>query len=329
MHIKEVAKKLNITARAIRFYEEKGLISPHKDEQNQYRIFHEKDIWRLQTIISLRESGMPLEDIGTALMNIEGDDYEELLHYLELQRSVMFAKWLEIQSAIELTDNMITIVRNKDKLPLEDIFELANSYKRLRDQRSIWQDKWNFDHQAPGHDEQVRVEEKYRDYEAALLLTAQWIAPIAGEHGLDIGTGTGNLAQKLMQYGAHMSGVDQSKEMLRLCREKLPHMETRLGNFLALPYLKEQFDFVATSFAFHHLSVPQQEMAIDEMQRVLKPRGRICITDIMHPENGNRQDEEADIVLERLIHMLEKRHYVTKWQAVNDRVYTVYAIPIR
>ena len=39
MLINDIVTKLNISARAVRFYEEKGLISPQKQANNQYRIF--------------------------------------------------------------------------------------------------------------------------------------------------------------------------------------------------------------------------------------------------------------------------------------------------
>lgn len=63
MRIKDIAGKLNISARAIRFYEQKGLISPRKQEENRYRLFTEEDAWRLQTIIALREVGMSVKEI--------------------------------------------------------------------------------------------------------------------------------------------------------------------------------------------------------------------------------------------------------------------------
>ncbi len=43
--IKEVADKLKVSPRAIRFYEDKGLIAPSKQEDNQYRTFHDEVIW--------------------------------------------------------------------------------------------------------------------------------------------------------------------------------------------------------------------------------------------------------------------------------------------
>ncbi|WP_410511964.1 MerR family transcriptional regulator [Paenibacillus sp. BR2-3] len=336
MKIKEAADKLKISARAIRFYEEKGLISPSKRD-NTYRDFSEKEIWRLQTIISLREAGMPVEDIRKALLEMEGQDHEELQYYLELQRSVLFGKWVELKHVIDTTDYMIDMVKKQKALPIDDIYALAESSRRLREHRSSWQDKWNFDMRAGIHDEYVSKEtSEYKDYEAALGLTVQWLAPISGEKGLDIGTGTGNLAGRLMALGAAMAGVDQSKEMLKQCRLKFPALETKLGNFLALPYMDGRFDFAVSTFAFHHLSENQKMLAIEEMRRVLKPHGRICITDLMLADeeaaavyaNGAGTDEQYGS-LTGLLTLFENMGYITKHQRINELLHIVYAVPIR
>lgn len=338
MRIKEVADKLKISARAIRFYEEKRLITPSKGD-NLYREFSEQEIWRLQTIIALREAGMTIEDIRQALVSIEAqsEDHEQLQYYLELQRSVLFSKWIEIRQIIDNTDDMIEMVKQQQKLPLNDIYALAEASKRLREHRSSWQDQWDYDRRAALHDEHVLSDTpEYQDYEAALTLTVQWLAPIHGEKGLDIGTGTGNLAGRLMESGAVMAGVDQSKEMLKQCQRKFPAMETKLGNFLALPYLDSKFDFAVSTFAFHHLTEHQQILALEEMRRVLKPHGRICITDLMLSDvhdidqGGDPADDSYQYSsLTGLLSLFDSLGYITKHQRINDLLHIVYAVPIR
>ncbi len=320
MKIKELAEKLNITPRAIRFYEEKGLIAPQKEEHNQYRIFQEKDVWRLQTIIALRESGMSIESVKHALANIEGDDFEELGFYLELQRSVMFAKWHEIRETIAMTDDLIEVVRARERLPIDEVYRLAAKSKQMKDQRSNWQDIWGYDLKAADHDEHVKKKDVFPDYIEALQTILEWTAASTGEKGLDIGTGTGNLAKLFLREGAYMSGVDQSKQMLRQCRLKLPAMETKLGNFLALPYLEGQFDFIVSSFAFHHLSEAQQSLAIDEMRRVLKERGRICMADKV---------EGTFFQPDKLVRLFEEKGYITKIKRFNKQTAVVLAVPLR
>ena len=62
---------------------------------------------RLQTIIALRESGMAVSYIQAALSEIEVQGNSQFRYFLELQRSVMYPKWVEIKQIIETTDEMI------------------------------------------------------------------------------------------------------------------------------------------------------------------------------------------------------------------------------
>ncbi len=46
--------------------------------------------------------------------------------------------------------------------------------------------------------------------------------PKPGEEILDLGCGTGDLADKISGKGAHVTGIDSSKEMIDAAREKYP-----------------------------------------------------------------------------------------------------------
>ena len=63
--VSELAKELGITARAIRFYEDKGLIRPRRVGAN--RSFDYRDKGRLTLITRLRRLGFSLEVIGEYL----------------------------------------------------------------------------------------------------------------------------------------------------------------------------------------------------------------------------------------------------------------------
>jgi putative AdoMet-dependent methyltransferase len=321
MQINEMAQKLNISTRAIRFYEEKGLISPVKQAGNQYRIFSDQEVWRLQTIIALREVGMSLYDIKSALAQIDTGDYDELQYYLELQRAMMFSQWLEYKQMIQTTDGLIHLLQQNQSLPLSGISALTAGSKRLRDIRKNWQDHWDFDGRALTHDSMVSSQDEqsnseYKDYEKALSEVIQAIAAQTGEVGLDLGTGTGNLAGRFLVNGIKMCGVDQSKAMLGQCRLKFPEMETKLGNFLAIPYLDGQFDFVVSSFAFHHLTDEQKQLSLQEIDRVLKPQGRLCLADLMY----------SDGKLSDLLLWLDQNEYQVQHKQLNSMLYIVTAI---
>jgi len=330
MRIREAAERLGISERAIRFYEKQGLLKPSRTEHNLYREFGEDDIWRLQTIIALREAGMPIADIREALAGIDARDGNRLMELLELQRSVMFAKWVEMKQVIETTDRMIETLRDRRTPALDDIFRLAEGSRRLREQRA-WEDRWGFDGLAGDHDRLVREDKsKYPDYDEALRLVVKRVAPVRGERGLDIGTGTGNLAGLCLEAGAEMTAVDQSKEMLKACRRKFPDVETRLGNFLAVPYLDGRFDFVVSSFALRHLTGGQIPLAVQEMRRVLKPHGRICVADLMAGgEDGAGESGDPVLPLPVLMDALDSHGYITRMDRVNERLHVVLAVPMR
>ncbi|NME98031.1 methyltransferase domain-containing protein [Aneurinibacillus aneurinilyticus] len=351
MRIKDIAGKLNISARAIRFYEQKGLISPRKQEENRYRLFTEEDAWRLQTIIALREVGMSVKEIKKILDEMNEGERKNISYYLELQRAAIFAKWVELKQMITTIDQMIAICKEKSAPDIEEMYRLSEGSKRLRECRESWYDRWNFDRCAMSYDSELHHHHAGFDvrnhYKQVLDLTVKWVNPRIGEKGLDIGTGTGNLAGRFSDKGISIAGVDQSREMLAQCRSKYPKMETKLGNFLALPYVDSQFDFVVTSLAFHHITNEQQPLALEEMKRVLKPSGRICITDLMYESIEDREryikrlkqqgQEEAIHLMENkhyaflpdVLYWFEENDYITKHKRIDNLLYIVYAVPIR
>ncbi|MBD0382798.1 MerR family transcriptional regulator [Paenibacillus sedimenti] len=298
MLIHEISRKIGITARAIRFYEQKGLLSPAKIKENGYRTYTEQDAWRLQTIISLREVGMTLDDIRQTLNQSDSSSQEEFIYALQLQRSMLFRQWTGMKQMIDTMDRMIHAAKVNQTLPTEQLYELAGHNKAMRDLRDSWRDHWDFDAKASQFDRQLKDENLSPNaaYEAALNLIARLVSPLIGKKGLDVGTATGNLAGKLQQLGASMSAIDQSKQMLKLCESKYPQIELKLGNVLAIPFMDGHFDIVVSSFALHHLTQPQRTLAWDEMLRVLKPGGRICLADYMLSDASEQSTYIAKII---------------------------------
>ena len=64
MKINKVEELVGITKKNIRFYEEKGLISPARNEENRYREYSEEDVEMLRKIKLLRRLAVPIEEIA-------------------------------------------------------------------------------------------------------------------------------------------------------------------------------------------------------------------------------------------------------------------------
>lgn len=285
-----MAKRLQITPRTIRFYEEKGLVKPSKGKDSGYRQFSEEDAWRLQTVVALREVGMPIEQIQQLLARLD-DTSHSILPYLELQRAFMYDRWVELKNAIQTTETMIDQLKTQNHLDTNALFQLAESSKQMRNARKEWVDRWNFNQFASQYDEWIAQQQEgpHAGYDQILDQVVNRLAPQMNEYGLDAGTGTGNLARRLSGRCRKLSAFDQSSEMLRFCKQKNPQVETKLGNFLAIPYLDHTFDFVATSYAMHHLTDEQKALALLEFDRVLKPTGRMVIADLMFTDRAAKE----------------------------------------
>jgi ubiquinone/menaquinone biosynthesis C-methylase UbiE len=69
--------------------------------------------------------------------------------------------------------------------------------------------------------------------------------------------------------------------MLDIARAKLrPAAELKPGRAERLPFLDEAFDVVVSTSTFHYLRRPDE--ALHEIARVLKPGGKVVITDWCH-----------------------------------------------
>jgi SAM-dependent methyltransferase len=97
---------------------------------------------------------------------------------------------------------------------------------------------------------------------------------------LDAACGTGRYSTKLAERGHEVIGVDQSAAMLDLARAKLPAADFRQGDLTALPLTDRSVDAVVCALALVH--VPHVGSALDEFARVLRPGGRLIISDV-HP----------------------------------------------
>ncbi|WP_312950012.1 Cu(I)-responsive transcriptional regulator [Superficieibacter sp.] len=64
MNISDVAKRTGLTSKAIRFYEEKGLVTPPLRSENGYRSYTQQHIEELTLLRQARLVGFNLEECG-------------------------------------------------------------------------------------------------------------------------------------------------------------------------------------------------------------------------------------------------------------------------
>jgi DNA-binding transcriptional MerR regulator len=67
LKIGELSKRVGLTVRTLHYYDEIGLLKPSGRSPASYRMYNRDDIARLHTIQSLRQIGLPLNEIGKLL----------------------------------------------------------------------------------------------------------------------------------------------------------------------------------------------------------------------------------------------------------------------
>jgi DNA-binding transcriptional MerR regulator len=68
MQIGEIARKAGLSVRAVRYYEELGLIRPDAHSTGGFRLYGEENLKRLQVIGFLKEAGFSLREIREAFL---------------------------------------------------------------------------------------------------------------------------------------------------------------------------------------------------------------------------------------------------------------------
>jgi ubiquinone/menaquinone biosynthesis C-methylase UbiE len=153
-------------------------------------------------------------------------------------------------------------------------------------------------------------DKKWSFYVNATTLETMSRLPVArSDRVLDVGCGTGELLARLAaKYpAARLSGLDPVPEMLEVAREKLSErVELRVGWANELPWPEASFDLVVSCNMFHYITHPVA--AVQEMERVLRPGGRLVITDWC-------DDYLACRVCNVYLRLMSKSHYKTYRQA--------------
>jgi SAM-dependent methyltransferase len=169
---------------------------------------------------------------------------------------------------------------------------MSESNTNLKERvRAFWQANpcgVKFAEAAPGTRRFYELVEAHR-------YTKEWHIPIAADFAssrglrvLEIGCGLGTDGAQFAEAGADYTGVDLTDAAVELARRRFELFDLR-GKFQTadaenLPFPNESFDLIYSHGVLHH--TPETGKAIQEIHRVLRPRGRAAVM-LYHRDSFN------------------------------------------
>lgn len=138
--IGEAAKKLQVSTRTLRFYEEKDLVRPAYTEENGYRFYEKDQIRQLELILFLKKLGFSLKQIKMLIQDEHGNQSVELLlkeQYQENQQKIeeISKKQAQIKHLQKIKLSRAVLTNHSG---ITDIMRKENRLSALRDKMLVF-----------------------------------------------------------------------------------------------------------------------------------------------------------------------------------------------
>lgn len=265
----ELARWAGVSARTIRFYEEKGILYPKERSADGYRLYDDGAIVRLQEILMMKYVGLSLEEIQQALQQGEDLSVSELLEH---QRELVLGERRRLDSILEVIDQarrhcqegQLPVSRFVEIMQLVTKNQQANFryglYERYGTSRQRWHE-WLFDR---------------------LLLKP-------GMRVLDVGCGHGNVwhsSWRKIPEGCRITLLDKEMKVLRFVHGFYQERQGELAEGVSLSFLCEDaekwecpragYDLILASHFWSYIQ--DRERLLGKLHRGLAEGGRLIST---------------------------------------------------
>jgi DNA-binding transcriptional MerR regulator len=121
MHIGEVAERIGLSLRTIRYYEEVGLITPSARTQGGFRLYTEADATRLQLVKDMKPLGFSLDEMRDLLGVLDqlGDvqtpaaTHDHLIERLAMYRVAADARCDALRGKLRIAESFAGTLRHR------------------------------------------------------------------------------------------------------------------------------------------------------------------------------------------------------------------------
>lgn len=196
--IGQLAKKTGLTARAIRFYEAKGLLKSHSRGDNDYRFYSKSEVTQAQRIKDFKELGFTLGEIAELLAQDPTLTTANLQNSLKKKLKTLKAEHLQAAARIQRLEALIASLTKAHKLSEPQrrtiMEELVTQAKHSITARGVTL--------SPDLEKHLRqeVQEAQSEHFTKMMPLLDIMKNIADEMKITIGPGRGPAASSLLLF---------------------------------------------------------------------------------------------------------------------------------
>lgn len=266
---REFAKMTHTTLRTLRYYESVGLIVPTLCHDKKYIEDHYFVV--MQTIQLLKRAGYTLAQI------------KHILHDKNIEDQIIMQKDL-LNIQLTNTKVMLSLIDEMQKDKDMDIYEIYKKFLQIQNRKNLqlqFETPDGLKTRIKFHHLHTHFDHNFHEWIFEHIIFHQ------NDHILEIGCGDGTLWDCNRQHIPKDITVilsDISQEMVKDCYKRLydiPQIVSfDVADCFCLPYEDESFDIIIMNHVLMYLE--HLDLALKEIQRVLKPGGLLYCTTIAH-----------------------------------------------
>ncbi len=139
----EVSKKLGISVRTLRYYDQISLITPSFKNDNGNRHYSDEDILTIEKITILKNLALPLEDIKKVLSKVT------IKQLLNVHRDSLKDKIQDLEASVLHTNTLLNILHMDGDLNWEQLILIIKNSEGSQQKKNIaWSSYFHEDEQA-------------------------------------------------------------------------------------------------------------------------------------------------------------------------------------
>lgn len=123
----ELSKRLKVSVRTLRYYDQIGLVQPSKKEEGGKRLYSKEDILALEKILLLKSLSLSLEDSKKIVME------KSITSILLVHKSLLEEQVDSIQKSIQHTTSLLNVLKLEGTINWEDLLSLVVNQENERD----------------------------------------------------------------------------------------------------------------------------------------------------------------------------------------------------